>query len=35
MSAADIAFRMDPESAEYKEMERRIVKKMDWNIMPW
>ena len=35
MSAESIAFNMDPESSEYKAMERRIVKKMDWHIMPW
>ncbi|GAA5883702.1 hypothetical protein JCM16303_004778 [Sporobolomyces ruberrimus] len=30
----DFHLQHDPDSAEYKEMERRIVRKQDWRIMP-
>ncbi|GAA6006725.1 hypothetical protein JCM11491_003158 [Sporobolomyces phaffii] len=30
----DLHLQLDPDSAEYKEMEKRIVRKQDWRIMP-
>ncbi|GAA5917614.1 hypothetical protein JCM8208_005527, partial [Rhodotorula glutinis] len=32
--AHDLHLHLDPDSDEYKEMERRIVRKQDWRIMP-
>jgi len=32
--AHDLHLHIDPDSDEYKEMERRIVRKQDWRIMP-